>query len=183
MKFVPNLPMSNNIPKEVKLSIKVIAFSIVKNDELKNQISKKRVLIFRVLRLKQKKNMSSLCTYRMHILESAQHAAANPKETRKKTNDKEVVEDKKQNEKNAEKETTKHKHAAIVRADDTSKSQSSNSKSSEDEKPKVREGAAIKSAETTPEPKAVKHKEGGKSSNTASKSKESIDEGNTIFNA
>lgn len=120
--------------------------------------------------------MFSLCTYSVYILEG--------KETRKKINEKDVVEDTKQTEKRAENETTKGNDVPVVRAEDTSKSKSSNSKSSEEEKPKVREGPTPKSAETTPEPKVVKqHKEGGgKSSGTASKSRESVDEGISIFN-
>lgn len=127
-------------------------------------------------------NISSLCTYRMHILESVTNVASDPKETRKQINEKDVVDDEKEKVKNA---TTSSK-GAIVRADDTSKSKSkssnSDSKSSEEEKPKAREGAAAKLAEnTTPESKVGRHKGGGgKSSNTESKSKskESVDEGN-----
>lgn len=113
----------------------------------------------------------------MHILESAQHVAPEHIETRKETNEKEVVEDKeKQSEKSPDTETTKVSKRAKVRAEDSSKSKSSNSKSSEEEKPKVRESPAV----TTP--KVAKHKEAEKSAITASKSRESVDDGISNFN-
>lgn len=116
----------------------------------------------------------------MHILESAQHVASEHKEARKETNEKEIEDKKRTGKRSADKETTKVNEKAVVRAEDSSKSKSSNSKSSEDEKPKIREGAVIKSSETTPNGKGGKHKEGGKTSNSASKSRESIDEGISI---
>lgn len=117
----------------------------------------------------------------MHILESAPHITPDPKQTRKQNIGKDVAEDKKpKKNRKSEKEGAAGKQRAVDRAEDSSKSksQSSNSKSSEEEKPKAREGSPAKSSGTTPDPKKEKHKESGKSSNTASKSKESVAEGN-----